>query len=156
MHHPSPWVARCVFIEGEFTPMPPLTRLARFPARARRCARSAPENGRTAGSGHQKQLKRVRIALERLLSGANKLDFFIRQKTRGADLGHTLTWKGTPNFFSRLRAKKNSKKEAFALTREKQSFAWLSADKYRVDPKCLMRFCGVWRRCGSRSPGLVL
>ena len=40
----GPWVGRCVFIEGEFTPiMPPLTRLARFRARARRCARSAPE-----------------------------------------------------------------------------------------------------------------
>jgi len=27
---------------------------------------------------------------------------------------------------------------------------------YRVDPKHLMRFCGVWRRGGSRSPGLFL
>ena len=34
-------VVRCGFIEGEF--MPPLTRFARFRARAHRCARSAPE-----------------------------------------------------------------------------------------------------------------
>ena len=35
---------RLGYLEGEFTPMPSPTRLARFCARARRCARSAPEN----------------------------------------------------------------------------------------------------------------
>ena len=43
VHHPGPCVVRCVFIERGFTPMPPLARLARFCARERRCARSAPE-----------------------------------------------------------------------------------------------------------------
>ena len=35
----------------------------------------------------------MRIALERLCPGVNKPDFFIRQKTRGAALGHTLAQK---------------------------------------------------------------
>ena len=40
MHQPSLWVVRCVFIEREFTLMPPLTRLARFRRRTVRNRRS--------------------------------------------------------------------------------------------------------------------
>ena len=47
-------VLRCVFIEGEFTPMPPLTRLARFRARGAVARAQHPKSRRTAGSGHQK------------------------------------------------------------------------------------------------------
>ena len=51
--------------------MPPLTRLARLRARARRCARSAPEKRPNREKWTSKAIHRVRIALEWLWSGVD-------------------------------------------------------------------------------------
>ena len=56
-HHPNPCVARCVFIEGDFTPMPPLTRLpVRTPLRA--LSTSTRKSCRTARNGHHHRNQR--------------------------------------------------------------------------------------------------
>ena len=81
MHHSSPWVGRCVFTEGEFAPMPPLTRLARFRARARRCARSsAPETRPNCGKWTSKMNPARSNCPRAILTQVKKPDLLIRLK----------------------------------------------------------------------------
>ena len=69
--------------------MPPLTRLARFRVRARRCARSAPEKPPNCGKWTSKMNPACANCPRTTLTRGQQARLFYWRKTRGPDLGHT-------------------------------------------------------------------